>query len=153
MRKAFVPVCAFALLASSALAANTNAPIIIDANASADFINDGSRTNRMSPPVPGVAPLRSLRVLPQTPSKASLVNAETPTSQVTAPTVEVPQRPLTAAQIAESNPNASYRFIDKRPLGLNPAPTPDSVYTLDDVPKELQRNGSAAFPASLSPAR
>ncbi len=152
MKKVIIPVCAITLAAGCALAANTNAPVIIDANATADYVHDGSRTNRISPPVPGVQPLRSLRVLPKPQNKAGLSLAETYTQQAT-PAATAPRKPRTAADIAESNPNASYRFIDKRPLGMNPTPTPDSVYTLDDVPKEQQRNSSAAFPASLSPAR
>lgn len=153
MKKLFIPIPALALVAGSALAANTNAPVIIDANATSAYVNDGSRTNRMSPPVPGVAPLRSLTVTPQLPSKASLTDTKNIPDEPETQAAAAPRAPRTAAEVAEANPNATYRFIDKRPLGMNKTPTPDSVYTLDDVPEDQQRNKPQQSPAALSPAR
>ncbi len=151
MHKALFIIPAFSLIAGTALAANSNAPIIIDANATAAYVNDGSSTNRMSPPVPGIPPLRSLRAAPDFASLKNVTTAETPAQQQQAKPIIVQREPRTADEIAEANPNASYRFIDKRPLGMNIAPVANkSVYTLDDVPKDQQRKPA---PETLSPAR
>lgn len=144
--------------ASSALAANANAPVVIDANATAAYINDGSSTNRMSPPVPGVRPLRSLTVKPQ--YGGGVANTITPATEATPAITANRTRTATATTVTQSK-KATFRAIDKRPIELNPVPVKDGgLYSLDDVPKSEQRKPPAVTGTStpdllvpLSPAR